>query len=99
MVLKAADFGQMGDGVSAGTEILTAPEVFTTQKHGAPSDIFSLGLSAAQLVSGIELQECVDAYQKSVLDEFMSSSDMSNQIKQIIAQCTNEVASTRPTAD
>ncbi|CAL6046579.1 Kinase [Hexamita inflata] len=55
--LLLTDFGQMGDGVSAGTELLTAPEVFTRKKHTKKSDVYSLALSFIQLITDVEPSE------------------------------------------
>lgn len=49
-----ADFGQAGDNDEMGTERFTAKEVLCGKKHSKKSDIFSLGLSFAWLISDFD---------------------------------------------
>ncbi|KAH0570422.1 Kinase [Spironucleus salmonicida] len=88
LVLKIADFGQMGDGVSAGTEILTAPEVLISGKHTFSSDIFSLGLSFIQLVTNIELTSDVQKYQLELQTQF-DNLNYSQECKLLMKQMLN----------
>ena len=49
-----ADFGQAGDNDEVGTERFAAKEVLCGRKHSKKSDIFSMGLSFAWLISDFD---------------------------------------------
>ena len=50
----------MGDGVSAGTELLTAPEVFRGSKHSRATDVYSIGMSMMSLFGEELVDNCVE---------------------------------------
>lgn len=95
------DFGQVGNGVSAGTELLTAPEVFLRNKHSFESDVYSLGLSFMQLMVQEGEQDAIErgvsAYQKWLVQQFISNPwDLGPRTVQLITSMVDENPLRRP---
>eukprot|EP00768_Dysnectes_brevis_P008972 gnl/Dysnectes_brevis/8583_a15364_294.p1 GENE.gnl/Dysnectes_brevis/8583_a15364_294~~gnl/Dysnectes_brevis/8583_a15364_294.p1 ORF type:complete len:478 (+),score=53.70 gnl/Dysnectes_brevis/8583_a15364_294:71-1504(+) len=90
-----SDFGQMGEGVSAGTEGYLAPEV-AAKGHSAASDVYGLGASAHMLAYGV-LPASDEASHPRVQAAPKPSRDP--QLKRLIALMVSVKPTRRPTAE